>query len=363
MKFDLIVKDRAGNGVDNLKYRILVIVDKNRKIKREIVSSVTKSGKGKGETIVGLEELIFEVIGFPSAYSNWTEVGTFSYGKRMNKEEKRAITIIVPSIIINTKTFPKQEITGNYQRKLKTLKSPLDEKIYLYPIIIKHIITQGETLESIAGKHKTTIEDIKLRNKIKGDLIRIGGELIIKDKFDVNKELWTAQKNYKKYIKENFEVSKDNSKVVTSIEQESRGTQLMYINLSGAIAASIGVGASIQLGVARTPSGKWGVFLTPSVSGVQGTPSISVEGGYLISEAKTLDDLKGFVYSVNANFYVLVVGSAVVATGLNQDQLAQGELDEGTTPGGGVETGLGLGANVQHNLDYTFVISLEKFGF
>lgn len=362
MKFDLIVKDRAGNGVDNLKYRILVIVDKNRKIKREIVSSVTKSGKGKGENIVGVEELIFEVTGFPSAYSNWTEVGTFSYKKRMNKEEKRTITIIVPSIIINTKTFPKQEITGNYQRKLKTLKSPLDEKIYLYPIIIKHIITQGETLESIARKHKTTIEDITLRNKIKGDTIKIGDELIIKDKFDVNKELWTAQKAYKKYIKENFEVSKNNSKVVTTVKIESGGTQLMYINVSGALAAVIGVGASIQLGVARTPNGKWGVFLTPSVSGVQGTPSVSIEGGYLVSEAKTLDDLKGLGYSMNVNTYVLVGVSAVGATGVTPDQLAKGKIGEGTTPALGFESGVGVGANVQHNLSYTFVISLESLG-
>jgi LysM repeat protein len=247
MKFDLLVKDRAGNGVDNLKYRIMVIVDKNRKIKRELVSSVTKNGKGKGETIIGLEELIFEVIGFPSAYSNWTEIGSFSYGKRMNKDEKRTITIIVPSIIINTKTFPKQEISGNYQRRLKTLKAPLDEKIYLYPSIVKHIVTQGENLESIARKHKTTVEEIKLRNKTKGDIIKIGDELIIKDKGDVNKELWTAQKAYKKHIKENFVISKDNSKVITTIEQESGGTQLMYVNVSGAIAALIGVGASIQL--------------------------------------------------------------------------------------------------------------------
>lgn len=115
----------------------------------------------------------------------------------------------------------------------------------------------------------------------------------------------------------------------------------------------------LQVGAARTPKGKWGIFVAPGISGVQGTPSISLEGGYVISEATSLDDLKGFGYSVNANAYFLLGGSAVGGTGLTPEQLANGNFSEGTTPMAGAETGLGGGFNIQHNLSYTFVIPLN----
>jgi hypothetical protein len=144
------------------------------------------------------------------------------------------------------------------------------------------------------------------------------------------------------------------------IEVDVKGTQLMYVNVSGAIAAVIGVGASIQIGVARTPKGQWGIFLAPGVSGVQGTPSVSVEGGYLLSEAKSLDDLAGFGYSMNVNTYALVGASTVAASGLTPEKIFDGDFNEGTTMGGGLEAGVGMGANIQHNLSYTFVIPLTK---
>ncbi|MDV4311922.1 hypothetical protein [Acinetobacter indicus] len=56
---------------------------------------------------------------------------------------------------------------------------------------------------------------------------------------------------------------------------------------------------------------------------------------------------------------MLVGGSAVVGTGLTPESLMDGEFDEGTTPMVGIETGVGLGTNIQHNLSYTFVIPLN----
>lgn len=360
MKFDLKFVDRIGNPVNDLKYKVSVSVDKDRKIKRELVSFVSKNGQGKGASIIGTEELIFEVVGFPTLYKNWTEVGYFSYKRRMDKNEKRTIIVKVPSILINTKTFPKQEMKGNYERKKKILEKKLDSTVYLYPSVIKHKVIHGESLESIAKKHQTTVVEIRNKNKITGNLIKTGDQLIIKDDLDVRREVLKAHKEYRKYIKENFEVSRNNSKVIITVKEDKQGTQLLYVNVSGAIAAVIGVGASIQVGVARTPTGQWGIFVTPGVSGVQGTPSVTVEGGYLLSEAKSLEDLAGFGYSMNVNTYALVGASTVVASGLTPKKIFDGDFSEGTTVGGGLEAGVGMGANIQHNLSYTFVIPLTK---
>jgi len=360
MKFELKFVDRVGNPVDGLKYKVSVSIDKSKKTKRELVSFVSKNGQGKGATIIGIEELIFEVVDFPTPYTKWTEVGYFSYKKRMDKNEKRTIVVKVPSILINTKTFPKQEMKGDYERKKKMLEKQLDSAIYLYPSVIKHKVVQGESLESIANKHQTTVSQIKKKNKITGNLIKIGDQLTIKDDLDVRREVLDAQKVYRKHIKENFEVSKNNSKVIITVKEDKKGTQLLYVNVSGAIAAVIGVGASIQVGVARTPKDQWGIFVAPGVAGVQGTPSVSVEGGYLLSEAKSLDDLAGFGYSMNVNTYALVGASTVVASGLTPEKIFDGDFSEGTTVGGGLEAGVGMGANIQHNLSYTFVIPLTK---
>lgn len=64
-------------------------------------------------------------------------------------------------------------------------------------------------------------------------------------------------------------------------------------------------------------------------------------------------------YSVNANAYYLAGGSTVVGTGLTPASLIDGEFDAGTTPMAGIETGAGLGVNIQHNLSYTFVVPLN----
>ncbi|ENV96269.1 LysM peptidoglycan-binding domain-containing protein [Acinetobacter bereziniae] len=360
MKFEVFFNDRSKNPVDGLRYRILVLNNEQKNTKRILVDSITRNGKGKGEMLVGIEKLIFEVMGFPTPYKSWTEIGCFSYNKRMGKDEKRTITVNVPSIIINTKTFPKQEIAGSYERRTRVLNKILDKDIYLYPSIIKHTVKSGENLAIIAKQHGVSIEDIKARNNgINVNTIKVGQIIIIKDEIDAKRQELADHKKYKMYIKEKFEVSKNNSKVILKIEEKSKGTQLMYVNFSGAIAAVIGAGASIQVGVARTPSGKWGVFVAPGVSAVQGTPSLSIEGGYLISEATSLDDLKGFGYSINANAYILLGGSGVVGAGLTPEKLYEGKFDEGTTPMVGAETGVGGGFNVQHNLSYTFVIPLN----
>ncbi|NWK75528.1 LysM peptidoglycan-binding domain-containing protein [Acinetobacter sp. SwsAc6] len=360
MKFNVFFKDRQGHAVDGLNYKISVINDGNRKIKRLLVTSVTRDGKGKGDSIVGLEKLVFEVMGFPTPYKEWTEIGFFSYNKRMDSKEIRTITIEAPSIIINTKTFQKQEKAGSYERRTRILNKNLDKNIYLYPSIIKHTVKAGENLGSIAKQHSVSVNDISIRNKgININSLKVGQVIIIKDEIDAKKQELQDHKEYKKYIKDKFEISKNNSKVVVKIEGNMKGTQLMYVNFSGAIAAVIGAGASIQVGVARTPSGKWGIFVAPGVSAVQGTPSLSIEGGYLISEAASLDDLKGLGYSVNANSYFLLGGSAVVGAGLTPDALFDGKFDEGTTPMAGAETGIGGGFNIQHNLSYTFVIPLN----
>lgn len=359
MKFQIFFKDRKGDPVDGLAYQVFSQIDKGS-TKSLLVKSVSKKGKGKGSTIVGLERLVFEVKGFPSSYDKWTEIGYFSYNKRMGKNDLKTIIVNVPSIIINTHTFPKQEMEGSYERRNRVLNKKLDQNIYLYPSIIKHIVKPGENLEKIAKQHGVTINDIKLRNKnIDINVLKPGQVIIIKDEIDAKRNELNDQKKYKLYIKEKFQISKNNSKVLIKIEKDPKGTQLMYLNLSGAIAAVIGVGGSIQIGVARTPKGKWGIFVAPGISGVQGTPSISLEGGYVISEATSLDDLKGFGYSVNANAYFLLGGSAVGGTGLTPEQLAKGNFSEGTTPMAGAETGLGGGFNIQHNLSYTFVIPLN----
>ncbi|MFW1849689.1 LysM peptidoglycan-binding domain-containing protein [Acinetobacter guillouiae] len=360
MKFEVFFKDRSRNPVDGLRYRISVLNNEQKKTKRILVESITKNGKGKGEAIVGTEKLIFEVMGFPTPYKSWIEIGYFSYNKRMGKDEIRTISVNVPSIIINTKTFPKQEMAGSYERRTRVLNKKLDENIYLYPSIIKHTVKFGENIVTIAKQHGVSIGDIKTRNNgININVIKVGQVIIIKDEIDAKRQELDDHKKYKEYIKEKFEVSKNNSKVIVKIEENMKGTQLMYVNVSGAIAAVIGAGASIQVGVARTPAGKWGVFVAPGISAVQGTPSLTIEGGYLISEAASLDDLKGLGYSVNANAYFLLGGSGVVGTGLTPEKLYEGKFDEGTTPMVGAETGIGGGFNIQHNLSYTFVIPLN----
>lgn len=359
MKFKIFFKDKAGNPVDGLKYRVSTQVAKG-KLKQILVSSVSKKGEGKGSTIVGLERLVFDVKGFPTPYDDWTEIGYFSYNKVIDRKELRTIFVKVPSIIINTHTFPKQEISGSYERRTQTINKKLDQKIYLYPSTIKHTVKPGENLEKISRQHGVTISHIQNRNKgININLLKSGQTIIIKDEIDAKRQELKDHRKYREYIKQKFEVSKNNSKVIVKLEKDAKGTQLMYLNVSGAIAAVIGVGASIQVGAARTPSGKWGIFVAPGVSGVQGTPSVSLEGGYVISEATSLDDLKGFGYSVNANTYFLVGGSVVAGAGLTPDKLFEGDFEEGTTPMVGAETGGGIGANVQHNLSYTFVIPLN----
>lgn len=359
MKFEILFKDRQGNPVDGLSYAVFSQTAKGQ-LKQPLVSSVSKKGKGKGATIVGTERLVFEVKGFPTPYENWTEIGYFSYKKRMNKSEIRTITVNVPSLIINTQTFPKQNMAGTYERRTKVINTHLNKKVYLYPIVIKHTVKYGETLQKISKQHGVTLDHISKRNKdIDINNLKTGQILTIKDEIDAQREVLKDHRKYREYIKQNFEVSKNNSKVIITIEKDKKGTQLMYLNVSGAIAAVIGVGASIQIGAARTPKGKWGIFVAPGISGVQGTPSVSLEGGYVISEATSLDDLKGFGYSINANTYFLVGGSVVAGTGLTADQLLEGNFEEGTTPMMGAETGGGIGSNVQHNLSYTFVIPLN----
>lgn len=361
MKFNVFFKDRQGYAVDGLNYKISVINDEKRKIKRQLVTSVTKDGKGKGDSIVGPEKLVFEVIGFPTPYKEWREIGFFSYNKRMDSKEIRTITIEVPSIIINTKTFQKQEKAGSYERRTRILNKNLDKKIYLYPSIIKHTVKSGENLEKISKQHGVTIDHIVERNKgLNINSLKIGQILIIKDEIDAKRQELKDHKKYREYIKEKFEVSKNNSKVIVKIEKDpKKGTELMYLNASGAIAAVLGAGVSLQIGLGRTSDGKWGLFIAPGVSGVQGTPSVSIEGGYILSEAASLDDLKGLGYSVNGNTYYLAGGSAVVGTGLTPESLINGEFDAGTTPMAGIETGVGIGANIQHNISYTFIIPLN----
>ena len=361
MKFEVFFKDRAGNPVDGLRYKVSVLNDEQKKTKRKLVEFTTKNGKGKGGSIVGIEQLVLEVMDFPTPYKSWTEIGYFSYNKRMGRDEKRTIIVNVPSIIINTKTFQKQEVAGSYERRTQVINKKLDKNIYLYPSIIKHTVKSGENLNFIAKQHGVSVNDISMRNKgINVNAIKVGQIIIIKDEIDAKRKELADHKKYKKYIKEKFQISKNNSKVVVEIEVDVKGTQLMYVNVSGAIAAVIGVGASIQIGVARTPKGQWGIFLAPGVSGVQGTPSVSVEGGYLLSEAKSLDDLAGFGYSMNVNTYALVGASTVAASGLTPEKIFDGDFNEGTTMGGGLEAGVGMGANIQHNLSYTFVIPLTK---
>jgi LysM repeat protein len=357
MKFDLRFIDRNGTRVNGLKYQVMIITGKNTK--RHLVSSASINGKGTGATIVGEELLAIEVKGFPSAYLDWTEIWRFSYGRRMERDIHRIITVEIPSILVNTKTFPKQEMSGSYERKKKILDNKLDKTVYLYPSVVKHTVVSGDSLESIARLHRTTVSEIRRKNKISGSLIKIGTQLIIKDDLDARREVLKAQKVYRNYIKENFEVSKNNSKVVIEIKNDQKGTQLIYVNISGAIAAVVGVGGSLQVGAARTPKGQWGIFVTPGVSGVQGTPSISIEGGYLISEAKSLEDLAGFGYSMNVNTYALVGASTVVGAGLSS-KIDEDGISIDTTKQMGLEAGIGMGANIQHNLSYTFVIPLTK---
>ncbi|WP_104495496.1 LysM peptidoglycan-binding domain-containing protein [Acinetobacter indicus] len=255
MKFTIVFKDKAGNDVDRLTYRVSMQVAKG-KPKEILVSSISKEGKGKGATIVGLERLVFEVKGFPTPYDDWTEIGYFSYNKRMNKNEIRTIQVNIPSLIINTYTFPKQNMAGTYERRAKVMNKNLDKKVYLYPSVIKHSVKSGENLEKISKQHGVTIDHIVKRNKgLNINSLEIGQTLIIKDEIDAKRQELKDHRKYREYIKEKFEVSKNNSKVIVKIEKDPKGTQLMYLNLSGAIAAVIGGGVSVQVGVARTPSG------------------------------------------------------------------------------------------------------------
>ena len=56
----------------------------------------------------------------------------------------------------------------------------------------------------------------------------------------------------------------------------------------------------------------------------------------------------------------MVGASTVVASGLTPEKIFDGDFNEGTTMGGGLEAGVGMGANIQHNLSYTFIIPLTK---
>lgn len=58
----------------------------------------------------------------------------------------------------------------------------------------------------------------------------------------------------------------------------------------------------------------------------------------------------------------MVGASTVVASGLTPEKIFNGDFNEGTAMGGGLEAeaGVGMGANIQHNLSYTFVIPLTK---
>ena len=71
-----------------------------------------------------------------------------------------------------------------------------------------------------------------------------------------------------------------------------------------------------------------------------------------------------FLYIYKIQYFsrntALVGASTVVASGLTPEKIFDGDFNEGTTMGGGLEAGVGMGANIQHNLSYTFVIPLTK---
>ncbi len=61
--------------------------------------------------------------------------------------KKRRIVVNVPSIIINTKTFQKQEVAGSDERRTQVINKKLDKNIYLYPSIIKHTVKSAQNLK------------------------------------------------------------------------------------------------------------------------------------------------------------------------------------------------------------------------
>ena len=210
----------------------------------------------------------------------------------------------------------------------------------IYPSITFHIVQKGESLLGISKKYGVSIDDLKNINSLDNSTISINQKLFIKSSEkikDKNRKL----ANFIILISI-LDSSRQTKRPITTVTGE--GTKQFYISLSGQVALGLGVGGSVQVGTATDKRGNVGVFITLNGQAVTaGTPGVALDGGVVLTKAKSINELAGLGYSAGGQVHLL--GGSGVAVG-----------DDGSVD---ISAGVGIGANSSVGAGYTFVIPLN----